>query len=210
MKTPQISLKFLEPAITRIEKLVLWQRVAICAVVFILILGLYIWLFFLPKNQEVSKLGTQLEKLEKEVATAKKKAQLLTKYRKDMKAAQADFNKAKEALPDKKDIPELLSAISKSGQDSGLEFLLFEPKPEILKDFYAEIPVAMKVAGNFHNLVIFFDQISSLSRIVNVQNIAVQVPKDGNKLQTTCTAITYRFVDKPPPQKKTPTTTKKK
>ena len=163
---------------------------------------LYVFLFFLPKNAEASKLGDQLDKLSKELKVAKQNAGQLKKFRAEMKKAQNDFNKAKEALPEKQDIPELLSSISRSGQDSGLEFRLFQPKGESIKDFYAEIPVSMKVAGNFHNVVIFFDQITGLSRIVNVKNITLAVPKDGGKLTATSTAVTYRFVDKPPPKKK--------
>ena len=203
------ELKFLDPVFTQLEKLALWHKVLICVLVFGLIIGGYVFLFFLPKNAEASKLGGQLDKLSKELKVARQNAGQLKKFRAEMKKAQNDFNKAKKALPEKQDIPELLSSISRSGQEAGLEFRLFQPRGESVKDFYAEIPVSMKVAGNFHNVVIFFDQITGLSRIVNIKNITIAVPKDGGKLTANSTAVTYRFVDKPPPKKK-PTGKKKK
>ena len=105
-----------------------------------------------------------------------------------------------KALPEKKEIPNLLASISSSGQDSGLEFALFEPKPENNKDFYAEIPVAVKVSGSYHNVASFFDKVSRLPRIVNIDNISItaqkQTKKEGLSLSTSCTAITYRFIEK--------------
>jgi type IV pilus assembly protein PilO len=92
-----------------------------------------------------------------------------------------------------------LEAISKSGRHSGLEFLLFQPGPEILKGFYAEIPVKIDVIGGYHNLALFFDKVARLSRIVNISDLHVKGAK-GSKgaegdLQTSCVATTFRFVE---------------
>jgi type IV pilus assembly protein PilO len=107
------------------------------------------------------------------------------------------------ALPEKEEIPSLLTNISKSGHEIGLEFLLFEPKAENKKDFYSEIPVVMNLRGDYHNLAIFFDKVARLSRIVNINNITINRSKDGKDakdLSTSCTAVTYKFVE-PPPEK---------
>ncbi|MBW1820266.1 MAG: type 4a pilus biogenesis protein PilO, partial [Deltaproteobacteria bacterium] len=112
-------------------------------------------------------------------------------------------------LPEKEEIPSLISAISASGQESGLEFLLFQPKGEKRKDFYAEIPVSIQVTGNFHNIVLFFDKVARLSRIVNIRDIKISRAKgksktsDSSKLSTSCTAVTYKFVE-PVSKKKKP------
>ena len=101
------------------------------------------------------------------------------------------------ALPDKKEIPSLLSAISQSGNEAGMDFLLFEPKSEVVKDFFAEIPVDIKITGSFSNLMIFFDKISKLYRIVNLKNIKIVLDeKNRNILTTTGSAVTYKFVEK--------------
>ena len=77
-----------------------------------------------------------------------------------MEEAEVQFKTAMKALPEKEEIPSLLTSISRSGQDVGLEFLLFEPKNEVRKEFYAEIPVAMHVIGGYHDLAIFFDKVA--------------------------------------------------
>jgi len=119
-----------------------------------------------------------------------------------MKEAEAQFNMAMKKLPEKEEIPSLLTAISDSGQSVGLDFLLFEPKAEKKKDFYAEIPVAMSLRGDYHNLAIFFDEVARLNRIVNIQNIQMSRGKGKgtrpNELIAKCTAVTYKFIDEPP------------
>ena len=141
-----------------------------------------------------------MQGLEKKLATAKVNAAELGKFQAKMQEAEAQFKIAMRALPENQEIPSLLTSVSKSGQDVGLEFLLFEPKPETRQEFYAEIPVAMSLRGDYHNLAVFFDKVARLSRIVNINNITVTPGKDGRELNTACTAVTYKFVE-PPPEK---------
>jgi type IV pilus assembly protein PilO len=119
-----------------------------------------------------------------------------------MQEAELQFKTAMRALPEKEEIPSLLTSISRSGQDVGLEFLSFEPKSEVRKEFYAEIPVAMQVKGGYHDLAIFFDKVARLSRIVNIKNIEMGRAKDSTDLNTKCTAVTYKFVEPAPPKNK--------
>ena len=118
-----------------------------------------------------------------------------------MQEEEVQYKTAMRALPEKEEIPSLLTSISRSGQDVGLEFLLFEPKSEVRKEFYAEIPVAMQVRGGYHDLAIFFDKVARLSRIVNIKNIEMGRAKDSMDLNTSCTAVTYKFVEPAPPKK---------
>jgi type IV pilus assembly protein PilO len=186
----------------KIEKLVLWQRVAIVAGLLVLLFGAAVWFLFLPKYEEISSLEQKLQGLEKKLATAKINAAELGKFQAKMQEAEAQFKIAMSALPEKEEIPALLTSISKSGQEVGLEFLLFEPKAETRREFYAEIPVAMNIRGDYHNLAIFFDKVARLSRIVNINNITINRSKDvkdPKDLSTACTAVTYKFVEPPPP-----------
>jgi type IV pilus assembly protein PilO len=184
----------------KIEKLLLWQRVAILAGLIVLVVGAAVWFQFLPQYEEISQLDEKLQGLEKKLATAKINAAELGKFQAKMQEAEAQFKIAMRALPENQEIPSLLTSISKSGQEVGLEFLLFEPKPEIRREFYAEIPVAMSLRGDYHNLAVFFDKVARLSRIVNINNISVTPGKDGRELNTACTAVTYKFVE-PLPEK---------
>ena len=137
---------------------------------------------------------SELEQLEQQLVAAKAKASQLDKYRKEFAAKEDQFKIVKKSLPEEKDIPQLLESVSLSGQESGLEFLLFEPKPENKKEFYSAIPVDIRIAGPYQNVEDFFDRVSRLSRIVNVTNIRMKPKKDGN-LDTQCTAVTYRFIE---------------
>jgi type IV pilus assembly protein PilO len=182
----------------KIEKLALWQRVAIVAAVLVLLCGAAVWFLFLPKWDEITILEQRVQALEKKLATAKINAAELGKFQVKMQEAEAQFKIAMRALPENQEIPSLLTSISKSGQEVGLEFLLFEPKIEIKKEFYAEIPVAMSIRGDYHNLVIFFDKVARLSRIVNITDIVMTPIQEGHLLITNCNAITYKFVESPP------------
>lgn len=189
--------KSVDPFLEKIEKLSKVQRIAISAVIFGLIAGGFIYFLYWPKFEQINRLNTQLEKLEQKLEIAKRNAKDLKKFQAKMKEAEAQFQMAMKKLPEKEEIPSLLSAISNSGQQVGLEFLLFEPKPEKKKEFYAEIPVAMNIKGDYHNLALFFDQVARLSRIVNIENIqmASAKDKDSNDLNTKCMAVTYKFIE---------------
>jgi type IV pilus assembly protein PilO len=149
----------------------------------------------------------QMKQLDQQLATARTAAAQIGKFRQEMKDAEEDFRVSRNALPDKEEIPLLLTSISQFGHDAGLEFILFEPKPEINRDFYAEIPVSVTVAGNYHQVGVFFDKVSNLNRIVNIKDIKMIPPgkdtkmatpaNDATRLITSCSAVTYKFVDTP-------------
>ncbi len=186
----------------KIEELSKVQRILIFSGVFIALIAIFVFLLYKPKLEQISSLNSRLKELEQKLVVAKKNAADLEKFQKKMQEAEMQFKTAMRALPEKEEIPSLLTSISRSGQDVGLEFLLFEPKSEVRKEFYAEIPVAMKVKGGYHDLAIFFDKVARLSRIVNIKNIEMGRDKDSMDLNTSCTAVTYKFVEPAPPEKK--------
>jgi type IV pilus assembly protein PilO len=101
-------------------------------------------------------------------------------------------------LPETREIPELLTQISQLGSSAGLEFRLFKPEPERPADFYAEVPVSLSIMGPFHDLAHFFDQLSRLSRIVNVTDIKIGLAKGSGNAQTlttNCLLTTFRFLE---------------
>jgi type IV pilus assembly protein PilO len=196
------TLKGVDSFFAKIEQLSKLQRILIFSGVFIAIVAIFVFLLFKPKLAQISNLKTQLKTLEQKLSVAKKNAADLKKFQKKMAEAEVQFKTAMRQLPEKEEIPSLLTSISRSGQDVGLEFLLFEPKSEVRKEFYAEIPVAMKVKGGYHDLAVFFDKVARLSRIVNIRNIKMGRAKDSMELNTSCTAVTYKFVEPDPKKKK--------
>ena len=195
MKKFDISLKPIEPLFEKAGNISKVHRILICVATFIVITGMFVYFLYLPKFEKLDQLNSDYKNLEKRFVSAKKKAAQLNEYREKMKIAEAQYKIAMKALPDKKEIPSLLTNISEAGKEAGLEFLLFQPKSEINKDFYAEIPVSIKVAGNYHNVGLFFDKVSRLFRIVNIKDIVMATTREGKGLNTSCTAVTYRFVE---------------
>ena len=193
----------------KIEMLSKIQRILIFTSIFVLIIVAFIFLLYKPKLADIAKLKEELGALEQKLMVAKKNAADLKRFQEMMQEAEVQFKTAMKALPEKEEIPSLLTSISRSGQDVGLEFLLFQPKTELRKEFYAEIPVAMKVVGGYHDLAIFFDKVARLSRIVNIKDISMGRIKDSPQLDTSCTAVTYKFVE-PVPQDASDKKNKKK
>ena len=189
--------KSFEPFLEKLEKLSKVQRILISTAIFGLIVGGFIYLLYWPKYETISRLETDLDKLEAKLATAKKNAADLEKFQAKMREAESQFQMAMKKLPEKEEIPSLLASISSSGQQVGLEFLLFEPKPEKKKEFYAEIPVVMNILGDYHNTALFFDQVARLPRIVTIENIQMTPAKtkDNRELSTKCMAVTYKFIE---------------
>jgi type IV pilus assembly protein PilO len=117
-------------------------------------------------------------------------------------------------LPEEKDIPKLLTQVNTLGQQNGLEFLLFRPAPPVRKGFYAEMPIDVRVEGEYHTLGGFLDKVSKLERIVNVSDFRVtplpaqeQVKKGNRTIVVDLKATTFTFLEKggsasAPPTKK--------
>ena len=203
MKNTTLSLDAFEPFIDKIEKLSKLYRLLISGGIFLVFIGVAVFLFYMPKYETIAILEKELTKLDKELQTARSNAKDLKKFQQKMKDAEDQFRIVMKSLPEKEEIPSLLTSISDSGKDSGLEFLLFQPKGEVQKDFYAEIPVVMQVNGKFHNIAIFFDRVARLSRVVNIRDISMKPAKGNLSLTTSCTAVTYKFSEnKPAPKKK--------
>jgi type IV pilus assembly protein PilO len=204
------SIEKTNPVFEKLEQLSKVQRIAIWAAVLVLVVIGFVYFSYLPKYRQIDKLGASLTRIEEQLETAKRNARQLNAFRKKMQDAEEQFKIVMRALPEKEEIPSLLTGISKAGRDSGLEFILFQPKPEVEKDFYAEIPVAMKVTGNYHGVATFFENVAELNRIVNIRDIDMVPEKDSSELIATCTAVTYKFIETPNAQQKTSKNSKRK
>jgi type IV pilus assembly protein PilO len=194
--------KIIDPilkTIDKIGKLSKLYRMLISLGIILLFAGPLVYFSYLPKMNKIEELNNQIVELDNKLIRLKNKARQLKSFEKKLAEAEDEFKVVRRALPEKQEIPNLLASISQSGRDAGLEFILFQPRSEVAKDFYAEIPVNIQVTGNFHNLATFFDKISRLPRIVNVDQVTITTDKDakdGTGLSTKCTAVTYRFIEK--------------
>lgn len=174
------------------------QKIAILAVTVIFMIALYYSFLFAPKADEIAKLADSVEIARNEKTVKTQKATNLSRLRQDLQRLDAELKKAIAQLPEKREIPELLSSISSKAQQSGLDVLLFRPRAESYQEFYAEVPVDITVKGNFHNTVSFFDEVGRMDRLVNIDNIGFKNPTvtgDNVVLETTSVATAFRFLD---------------
>ena len=162
-----------------------------------LIVAAYVFWFYLPRSQEVAEMQHTIQELEAERAQLRKILANRKHIEAESRAVEAAFSQAQAQLPEQKEIPELLRQVSRLGQDSGLEVLLFRQQPEQLHDLYTEVPVQMSVRGGYHDIALFFDQVRRLDRIVNVADVSLQEPRlAGNQMavDASFSATTYRFL----------------
>jgi type IV pilus assembly protein PilO len=184
--------------LSRLSKL---HKILIAVGIFCALWGCFIWFLYMPQKENISKIEKDLTTARDKLARLRKVEKNLREFKKTLKDTEAKFKEALRLLPDKEEIPTLLASISNLGAKSGLEFLLFKPQNEVRRNFYAEIPLKMEVLGPYHNVALFFDQVSRLGRIVNVQDLTMaemKASKSGDAtivLKTGCTATTYKFIE---------------
>ena len=125
-KTGNTSNK-LDALFDRVSDLSKVQRILICVGVFVVIFVLFWFLSYWPRWQSIGKLDAEYKRLAADLARSKKNAQQLETLRAEFESKQRDFNLVMKSLPEKEEISSLLTGVSQSGQQSGLEFLLFQP-----------------------------------------------------------------------------------
>ncbi len=158
----------------------------------------FMFIFVSPKKKEIQGLSQTKSSLELEIGKAKAVAARLDEHKSEMAMTEKDFENASLLLPQKKEIPSLLTNISGQATSSGLDILSFKPQAERIKDFYAEIPVSISVKGQYHNVGVFLDKVSKLERIVTAENISMGTPsiEAGEVLLSTqLSLVTYRFIE---------------
>ncbi|HWV39374.1 MAG TPA: type 4a pilus biogenesis protein PilO [Vulgatibacter sp.] len=154
-----------------------------------------------PTNQEILDAEETRRSLEGQFIDKQQIANNLNEYRKQKEVLEAQLDAAMQELPNDKAIDELLRQLNDLGIKSGLTITLVEPQAEVPQDFFARIPVKMKVAGSFHEIAMFFDAVGKLKRIVNVGDLKFGSPKKQSEkvvLDAEFVATTFRFREKAP------------
>jgi len=188
----------LKELLNRILDLPLQQKIGVLAGLIVAILLLDYFLFYSPRSDEISKLTQEVENQRNERDKKKKEAANIPKLKEQMAQLNGMLKEAVAQLPDRKEIPDLLSSISNKVKESGLDILIFRPRAENIQEFYAEIPVDIVVRGGFHNVATFFDEVGRFNRLVNIANIELRNPKasgDQVIMEVSTVATTFRFLD---------------
>ncbi len=174
------------------------------------------FLFISTATDELDTARQQEPKLKADYRNRLAQAVNLNELRKQKLQVQEYVTQLEKQLPGRAEMDVLLSDINQAGLGRGLQFELFRPGQVQIKDYYAELPIAVRVSGRYHDIGSFAADVANLSRIVTLQNLAITpLPgKDaGGALSMEATARTYRYLDaseiaaqrKPPPGAKPPT-----
>lgn len=182
-----------------IVKLPKSQKILILTCILGVIVGLYAYLVYLPTSAEIGKKKADISKLEMQLRELRTIAANMKRFQAESAKLREELELAMAQLPTSKEIPSLLANVSNLGKEAGLEFLLFRPAPEVSREFYAEIPVEIKVKGTYNEVAIFFDKVGKLPRIVNISGVSMEGAKEVSdrwEITTSCTATTFKFIEK--------------
>jgi type IV pilus assembly protein PilO len=158
--------------------------------------------YYFDIEEQLNRL-TSIEQKEAELRSTfevkQAKAANLDAYKKQLDEMKQSFGAMLRQLPNRTEVADLLVDVSQTGLASGLEFELFKPEAEVPREFYAELPIQLKVTGQYHEFGRFISGLAALPRIVTIHNIRIQ---DKNKqaegsrlLVLDATAKTYRYLD---------------
>ncbi len=159
---------------------------------FILVAGW--WFLWSDQLTELETKQREEETLKQQYLDKKRQAINLDLYVQQLAEIDRSFGALLKQLPNKSEIEALLIEVNQSGLGRGLQFDLFKPGQEQIRDFYAELPIAIKINGAYHDFGAFASDIAKLPRIVTLNNIAISPMKDGG-LALDATTKTFRYLD---------------
>ena len=144
----------------------------------------------------LDRVASQEQALRAEFERKQEKAANLEVYKQQLEEMRQSFGAMLKQLPDKTEVAALLVDVSQTGLAAGLEFELFQPLAEVRKDFYAELPIKLRVLGRYHEFGEFISGLAALPRIVTIHDVSIEPSKKaGGRLQLVATAKTYRYLE---------------
>lgn len=172
----------------------LLPRIIILFATLVVVLLLGWWFGWRPQMEDLEAKRANEETLRQEWLTKKQQAVNLDEYQKQLVEINRSFGALLKQLPNASEMESLLVDINQAGLGRGLQFELFKPGGEILKEFYAELPITIKVSGSYHDFGAFTGDVAKLPRIVTLNEIDVAPAKEGG-LSMSAVAKTFRYLD---------------
>jgi type IV pilus assembly protein PilO len=173
-------------------------KLVLLSFLFLILIGLGYWFLWSDQIAEIDQAKAKEQDLRQVFLTKKAQAIKIDAYRQQMVDIERTFGALLKQLPDKSQMDGLLTDINQAGLGRGLEFDLFKPGQETVADFYAEMPISIKIKGNYHDIGAFATDISKLSRIVTLNDLSIApLNKDAKDSVLTMEAVakTYRYLD---------------
>lgn len=170
-------------------------RVTVLATVFVIIVAAGWWLVWRDQLDVLEARKMDEARLKDEFVVKKRQAVNLDLYVQQLNEIDRSFGTLLKQLPNKAEVEALLVEINQAGLGRGLLFDLFRPGPEVVKDFYAELPITVKLLGSYHDFGEFAADIAKLSRIVTLNNISISPPGKDGILTMDAVTKTFRYLD---------------
>lgn len=172
-------------------------RIAVLVTLFVALIGAGWWFVWQDQIDALDGKRNEEVKLKEEFLNKKRQAVNLDLHIQQLNEIDRSFGALLKQLPNKAEVEALLIEINQSGMGRGLQFELFKPGQELVKDFYAELPISVRLTGNYHDFGAFAGDIGRLSRIVTLNNLSINVnaqSKDGSLVLDAVTK-TFRYLD---------------
>ena len=169
-------------------------KVAVLLGIFLAILVAGWWFVWSDQLTELETKEQEETTLKQQYIDKKRQAVNLDFYTQQLADIDRSFGALLKQLPNKSEIEALLIEVNQAGLGRGLQFELFRPGQEVLKDFYAELPISVKINGNYHDFGAFAADIAKLPRIVTLNNISI-TPLPSGALTLDATTKTFRYLD---------------
>lgn len=156
--------------------------VILCAMIgYVYFFTSFLPFFFHPTKVRIVSLSSEYEKMSAELEKARRTVDNLPKLEEEYEKLHEKWVAAQGLLPEEKEVADLLRKVTGVGTQAGVDFLLFEPKAPVAREFITENPVHVKVRGEYHQLGIFLSKVANLDRIVNVSNLTIKaIDRKGN------------------------------
>ncbi len=183
--------------VERFAKLPRSQRILIALGAYVVMVVLAGLLLVRPTLSSIDTAQRQRVELTQKRNQVKARAENRVAFEAELEALSQQLKQALTELPNDREIPALLSEIDGLARKSGLEVRKFQPLPEVRHDYFADVPVAVVMDGGYHEVGIFFDRVSKMSRIVSVEDITLGDPKvSGTETSMTVEGriVTFRFL----------------
>ena len=173
-------------------------RAGVIGIVFVLVVGLGIyWMIIEDKYPALQRVEQEEVTLRQVFENKQRKAANFDAYKAQLAQIEQSFGTMLRQLPGETEIPSLIVDISQTGLAAGLQEKLFQPQPEVPRDFYAEKPITISLSGGYHEIANFVSGVAALPRIVTLHdiNITPDDPNNYDQLTMQVVAKTYRYIE---------------
>ena len=187
----------LQSKIDQIAKLPRKARFAILACVAVLVSAGFYFSSYAVDREELQGMRSRELELQRKLSEVRSVAANIDSFEEEIIDLEVKLHQALRQLPNKKELEVLLTDISNMGKKAGIEIKSFSRKDEVVHDFYAEVPIAIELEGQYHDIANFFDLLARLPRIVNMGSIKINIvseSSEGTVLKVSGVATTFRFV----------------